>query len=302
MFLRCLLGFSLAVAVHSNTLDDLVPGKDFNKVTCDDGVCIRTDTVLVENTFWVEPESGLKYHEPRLFYVDTKDLYDHCAKDVAYKQLADTLDDCEDQMLEDVCEFRAKGWLKQDATVDEDAIKNTFKKIDGGEAMVNECLELEDDDYYEWEYDYYEYFADQWPQRRRRGAAGRGRRNRRTPATRRVRRQAKGGPAKVPSKGAAKKGLQGHRAANGPGPGAGRGFVKKAQGAQAGNGGAANQPGGKAQQGPKKPDEDKLDQRLEDIDVTKVPSKEDLDKLICVKKEAFNLMKDCGMDILSKAP
>merc|ERR1712126_519171 len=83
----------------SSPLEALIPGIDFQKSSCDDGICFRENTVLVDNPFWVDEESGLKYHQPRLFYVETKDLVAKCGKDLK-KQLADSIEECADKPLE----------------------------------------------------------------------------------------------------------------------------------------------------------------------------------------------------------
>merc|ERR1712106_807497 len=173
MLLRCLIGFGLSVAISATILDDLVPGMDFLESTCnDEGECFRTKTVLVEDTAWIEPVSQLKYHEPRLFYVDTLELNAQCAPTVDSKHLADALSSCEDKPLEDVCEFKTKGWLKDNGEADSILLKAAFDSLTGGTGLVNECLDLPDEN----EYDY-NYYNDNYDYRVRRDVSAR--RNRR---------------------------------------------------------------------------------------------------------------------------
>merc|ERR1711892_79221 len=165
MLLRCLIGFGLSVAISATILDDLVPGMDFLESKCnDDGECFRTKTVLVDDTAWIEPVSQLKYHEPRLFYVDTLELNAQCAPNVDSKHLADALSSCEDKPLEDVCEFKTKGWLKANGEADSILLKAAFDSLTGGTGLVNECLDLPDENEYDYtyEYDYYDYYNDNY--------------------------------------------------------------------------------------------------------------------------------------------
>merc|ERR1711915_532317 len=167
MLPRGILLLFLFSSGSSNILDDLIPGVDFEKSSCDvDGICFRENTVLVDNTFWVDEESGLKYHQPRLFYVNTKDLVGKCGKGVK-KQLADSIEDCEDKPLEDICEFKNKGWLKKDSNPDSDAIFKAFEPISEAESIISDCLQVEPPYNYEYEYDYYDYIYDSYDYRHR---------------------------------------------------------------------------------------------------------------------------------------
>merc|ERR1711935_663523 len=156
MLLRCLIGVGLSVAISATILDDLVPGMDFLESKCnDDGECFRTKTVLVDDTAWIESVSQLKYHEPRLFYVDTLELNAQCAPNVDSKHLADALSSCEDKPLEDVCEFKKKGWLNDDGEADSSVLLAAFASltVTGEIGLVNKCLNLPDENEYDYTYD-----------------------------------------------------------------------------------------------------------------------------------------------------
>merc|ERR1711892_211757 len=182
MLLRCLIGFGLSVAISATILDDLVPGMDFLESKCnDEGECFRTKTVLVDDTAWIESVSQLKYHEPRLFYVDTLELNAQCAPTVDSKHLADALSSCEDKPLEDVCEFKTKGWLKANGEADSSVPLAAFASLTVGNGFVSQCLNLPDENEYDYtyEYDYYDYYNDNYDYRVRRDVSAR--RNRRAP-------------------------------------------------------------------------------------------------------------------------
>merc|ERR1711935_516338 len=332
MLLRCLIGVGLSVAISATILDDLVPGMDFLESKCnDDGECFRTKTVLVDDTAWIESVSQLKYHEPRLFYVDTLELNAQCAPDVDSKHLADALSSCEDKPLEDVCEFKKKGWLKANGEADSILLKAAFLSLTGGTGLVNTCLNLPDENEYDYtyEYDYYDYYNDNYDYRVRRDVSAR--RNRRqiggkkkgTEANRSGLGKGKAPPKKVserkkeggrsgpagtnvkaapkgkaqPKNGLGGKGGDGVQGVN-QGQGQGRGFVKKA-----GTGTGTKKKGGpKGNQGPKAPGAQNFTQILSNLGLSEIPEKTVMDTLICVKDEARNLIKKCGKDILSNAP
>merc|ERR1711935_395652 len=309
MLLRCLIGVGLSVAISATILDDLVPGMDFLESKCnDDGECFRTKTVLVDDTAWIESVSQLKYHEPRLFYVDTLELNAQCAPNVDSKHLADALSSCEDKPLEDVCEFKKKGWLKDDGEADSSVLLAAFASLTVGNGFVSQCLNLPDENEYDYtyEYDYYDYYNDNYDYRVRRDVSAR--RNRRAPVKGSVR---KGGPKKEEG-GPARKGGQkkGEPARNGgPKEGGrkenrskkgnlkeGRGFGKKA------GTGTKNQGGPKGKQGSNGTGAQGFTQILSNLGLSELPEKTEMDKLICVKDGARKLIKECGKNILSNTP
>merc|ERR1712025_1305487 len=295
MLFRCILGVSFIVSISATVLDDLIPDKDFTEVSCNkDGECIQKDTVLIENTFWKEPGSGLKYHEPRLFYVDTQDLNAHCAKGIPRIQLANHLEPCENKPMGDICEFAKKGWLNKDGEPNSDKILETFSKVEGGEDLAKECLGIkpEDDyDYYNYEYDYYDYYYDNYDYKHRARRDLKGRRNRRAPALPNKR---KGGnlAGQGPKPGPGKRSGSGKPAAvNGKGPNPGPGSRKFVQ--VKGKGAGAPPP--------KKPEFD-VDAKLKEFGLNKKPGVIDLEKLVCLKKGVKDLINKCGKKILSNAP
>merc|ERR1719347_2269554 len=270
MLFRCILGVSFIVSISATVLDDLIPDKDFTEVSCNkDGECIKKDTVLIENTFWKEPGSGLKYHEPRLFYVDTQDLNAHCAKGIPRIQLANHLEPCENKPMGDICEFAKKGWLNKDGEPNSDKILETFSKVEGGEDLVRECLGIEPEDdyvYTEYEYDYYDYLYDNYDYKHRARRDLRGRRNRRAPAG-----PVSGGKrAGAGNKPGNKQGLK-------PGKTEVRKYVQKGAGAPP----------------PKKPEFD-VDAKLKEFGLNKNPGVIDLEKLVCLKKGVKDLINKCG--------
>merc|ERR1711935_952700 len=112
---------------------------------------------------------------------DTLEQNAQCAPNVDSKHLADALSSCEDKPLEDVCEFKKKGWLKDDGEADSSVLLAAFASltVTGEIGLVNKCLNLPDENEYDYtyEYDYYDYYNDNYDYRVRRDVSAR--RNRR---------------------------------------------------------------------------------------------------------------------------
>merc|ERR1711935_1244253 len=186
---------------------------------------------------------------------DTLEQNAQCAPNVDSKHLADALSSCEDKPLEDVCEFKKKGWLKDDGEADSSVLLAAFASLTVGNGFVSQCLNLPDENEYDYtyEYDYYDYYNDNYDYRVRRDVSAR--RNRRqiggkkkgTEANRSGLGKGKAPPKKVserkkeggrsgpagtkgkaqPKNGLGGKGGDGVQGVN-QGQGQGRGFVKKA--------------------------------------------------------------------------
>merc|ERR1711892_191378 len=317
MLLRCLIGFGLSVAISATILDDLVPGMDFLESTCNnEGECFRTKTVLVDDTAWIEPVSQLKCHEPRLFYVDTLELNEQGAPNVDGKHLADALSSCEDKPLEDVCEFKTKGWLKANGEADSSVLLAAFASltVTGEIGLVNKCLNLPDENEYDYtyEYDYYDYYNDNYDYRVRRDVSAR--RNRRQ-----IKKggELRNGGQKGKGKGQIGKGPKEESGPARNGGGAppnkeskkgpkvpnkpeesqvGRGFAKKA------GSGTKKKGGPKGNQGPNGPGAQNFTQILSNLGLSEIPERTVMDTLICLKDEARKLIKECGKNILSNTP
>jgi len=106
-----------------------------------------------------DPASGLKYKERSTDLVATIDMIGACLPGINPNAVADTFASCSNAgKVEEVCTMVKRGWLEDKegkSVVNENALLETFKDLDGGEDVVRECLQIPE--VYEYEYYYYDY-------------------------------------------------------------------------------------------------------------------------------------------------